>query len=78
MKVLSRCAQHSNARRGAKTPRNLPLADSLVLRGQELSSYWPKGVLYRKTPDRTFEGQVSYGRRSLLRRGLLLLLRLGL
>ena len=34
------CTQYSNARRGAKTLRNLPLADSLALRSQEIINYF--------------------------------------
>ena len=44
------CTQYSNARRGAKTPRNLPLADSLVLRSQEIINYFNPRVWFIENP----------------------------
>ncbi len=44
------CTNYSCARRGAKTPRNLPLADSLVLRSQEIISYLNPRVWFIENP----------------------------
>ena len=44
------CALYSCARRGAKTPRNLPLADSLVLRSQEIINYFNPRVWFIENP----------------------------
>ncbi len=44
------CAQYSCARRGAKTPRNLPLADSLVIRSQEIITYFNPRVWFTENP----------------------------
>jgi hypothetical protein len=45
------CAQYSNARRGAKTSRNLLLADSLVLRTLEQFEYFqPRFLVSREPP----------------------------
>jgi hypothetical protein len=44
------CTQYSVARRGAKTPRNLPLADSLVLRSREIINYFNPRVWFIEHP----------------------------
>ena len=44
------CTHYSCARRGAKTPRNLPLADSLVLRSQEIINYFNPRVWFIENP----------------------------
>jgi len=44
------CTQYSNARRGAKNPRNLTLADSLVVRSQELINYFNPRVWFIENP----------------------------
>ena len=44
------CTHYSCARRGAKTPRNLPLADSLVLRSQEIINYFNPRVWFMENP----------------------------
>ena len=44
------CTNYSCARRGAKTPRNLPLADSLVLRSQEIINYFNPRVWFIENP----------------------------
>lgn len=44
------CTQYSCARRGAKTERNLPLADSLVLRSQEIINYFNPRVWFIENP----------------------------
>jgi site-specific DNA-cytosine methylase len=44
------CTQYSCARRGAKTPRNLPLADALVIRSQELINYFNPRVWFIENP----------------------------
>ena len=44
------CTHYSCARRGAKTPRNLPLADSLVLRTQEIINYFNPRVWFIENP----------------------------
>ena len=44
------CTQYSCARQGAKIPRNLPLADSLVLRSREIIDYYNPRVWLIETP----------------------------
>jgi len=44
------CTQYSCARRGAKTERNLPLADSLVQRSQEIINYFNPRVWFIENP----------------------------
>ena len=44
------CTQYSNARRGAKTPRNLVLADSLVERTLALIAYYAPRAWYVEDP----------------------------
>ena len=44
------CTHYSCARRGAKTPRNLALADSLVLRSQEIISYFNPHAWFIENP----------------------------
>ena len=44
------CRNYSCARRGAKTPRNLALADSLVLRSQEIINYFNPQVWFIENP----------------------------
>ena len=44
------CTNYSCARRGAKTPRDLPLADSLVLRSQEIINYFNPRVWFIENP----------------------------
>ena len=44
------CTHYSCARRGAKTPRNLPLADSLVLRSREVTSYFNPRCWFLENP----------------------------
>jgi site-specific DNA-cytosine methylase len=44
------CTHYSCARRGAKTPRNLPLADSLVLRSREIINYFNPRVWFIENP----------------------------
>ena len=44
------CTQYSCARRGAKTPRNLALADSLVERSLALISYFSPGAWFTENP----------------------------
>jgi hypothetical protein len=44
------CTQYSCARRGAKTPRNLPLADSLVLKSKEIINYFNPRVWFIENP----------------------------
>ena len=44
------CTHYSCARRGAKTPRNLVWADSLVLRSQEKIIYFNPGCGSLRTP----------------------------
>ena len=44
------CTHYSCARRGAKTPRNLALADSLVLRSQEIISYFNPPAWFIENP----------------------------
>ena len=48
------CTHYSCARRGAKTPRNLALADSLVLRSQEIISYFNPRAWFRENPRPVF------------------------
>ena len=45
------CTQYSCARRGAKTPRNLDLADSLVKRSLELITYFQPRVWFLENPE---------------------------
>ena len=44
------CTQYSCARRNAKTPRNLSLADSLVLRSREIINYYNPRVWFLENP----------------------------
>jgi hypothetical protein len=44
------CTQYSCARRNAKTPRNLSLADSLVLRSREIIDYYNPRVWFIENP----------------------------
>ena len=44
------CTHYSCARRGAKTPRNLALADSLVLRSREVINYFNPRVWFIENP----------------------------
>ena len=44
------CTNYPCARRGAKTPRNLPLADSMVLRSQEIINYFNPRVWFIENP----------------------------
>ena len=44
------CTQYSCARRGAKTPRNLALADSLVRRSQEIIHYFNPPAWFIENP----------------------------
>ena len=44
------CTQYSCARRGAKTERNLPLADSLVLRTLEIIDYFNPPAFFIENP----------------------------
>ena len=44
------CTHYSCARRGAKTPRNLVWADSLVLRSQEIINYFNPRVWFIENP----------------------------
>ena len=44
------CTQYSNARRGAKTPRNLVLADSLVERSLALITYFAPRAWFVENP----------------------------
>jgi hypothetical protein len=44
------CTQYSNARRGAKTPRNLALADSLVQRAIALIEYFQPSYWFIENP----------------------------
>ena len=44
------CTQYSCARRNAKTPRNLSLADSLVLRSKEIINYYNPRVWFLENP----------------------------
>ena len=44
------CTHYSIARRGAKTPRNLVWADSLVLRSQEIINYFNPRVWFIENP----------------------------
>jgi hypothetical protein len=44
------CTQYSCARRGAKTPRNLDLADALVKRSLDLISYFEPRVWFIENP----------------------------
>ena len=44
------CTQYSCARRNAKTPRNLTLADSLVLRSREIIDYYNPRVWFIENP----------------------------
>ena len=44
------CTNYSCARRGAKTPRNLALADSLVLRSQEIINYFSPRAWFIENP----------------------------
>jgi hypothetical protein len=44
------CTQYSCARRGAKTPRNLVLADSLVLRSLEIIAYYQPQFWFLENP----------------------------
>ena len=44
------CTQYSCARRGAKTPRNLDLADSLVRRSLEIIEYFQPRVWFLENP----------------------------
>jgi hypothetical protein len=44
------CTHYSCARRGAKTPRNLELADSLVLRTLELINYFNPKIWFIENP----------------------------
>ena len=44
------CTEYSCARRGAKTPRNLPLADSLVQRSREIINYFNPRVWFIENP----------------------------
>ena len=44
------CTQYSCARRGARTERNLPLADSLVLRSREIINYFNPRVWFIENP----------------------------
>ena len=60
------CTEYSCARRGAKTPRNLPLADSLVLRSREIINYYNPRFWFIENPqtgllkDRPFMGGLPY------------------
>ena len=45
------CTQYSCARRGAKTPRNLDLADSLVKRSLEIIAYFEPRVWFIENPE---------------------------
>ena len=44
------CTHYSCARRGAKTPRNLALADSLVLRSREVINYFNPRAWFIENP----------------------------
>ena len=44
------CTHYSCARRGAKTPRNLALADSLVLRSREVINYFNPRIWFIENP----------------------------
>ena len=44
------CTQYSCARRNARTPRNLTLADSLVLRSREIIDYYNPRVWFIENP----------------------------
>ncbi len=44
------CTHYSVARRGAKTFRNLPLADSLVFRNHEIINYFNPRVWFTENP----------------------------
>ena len=46
------CTNYSCARRGAKTPRNLELADSLALRSKEIIDYFSPRVWFIERPPR--------------------------
>ena len=60
------CTQYSCARRNAKTPRNLSLADSLVLRSKEIINYYNPRVWFLENPqtgmlkDRPFMQDLPY------------------
>ena len=60
------CTQYSCARRNAKTPRNLSLADSLVLRSREIINYYNPRVWFLENPqtgmlkDRPFMQDLPY------------------
>ena len=60
------CTHYSCARRGAKTPRNLALADSLVLRSQEIVNYFNPRAWFIENPqtgllkDRPFMEGISF------------------
>ncbi len=60
------CTQYSCARRGAKTPRNLDLADSLVQRSLELIAYFQPRVWFIENPatgllkDRPFMSELPF------------------
>jgi hypothetical protein len=45
------CTQYSCARRGAKTPRNLDLADSLVRRSLEIIEYFQPLIWFIENPE---------------------------
>ena len=60
------CTQYSCARRNAKTPRNLSLADSLVLRSKEIINYYnPPSLVSREPSNRYVKRSSLYGRASL-------------
>ena len=60
------CTHYSCARRGAKTPRNLELADSLVLRSLEIINYFNPKAWFIENPqtgllkDRPFMAGISF------------------
>ncbi len=45
------CAQYSCARRGAKTPRNLDLADALVKRSLDIVGYFQPQIWFLENPE---------------------------
>ena len=59
------CTHYSCARRGAKTPRNLALADSLVLMSREVINYFNPKVWFIENPRPVFSRTAPFGKNSL-------------